>query len=639
MTMLDRMRRHRNWLKWSLALVCLAFVIFYIPDFLRGTGANAAGTDTVAVIEGQEIRADEFRRTYQAQLQAYRSAYAGKMSEQLLKQLGIDQQILQTMVDERAALAEARRLGVRVSDEEVAQRIYAIPGFQDNGAFIGMARYQQILQAQRPPMTPSEFEDGVRRSLIVEKLRAALTDWLSVSDKELEQEYRRRNDKVKLSVLTFSADRYRSDVSVSDADVTSYFDAHKTDFRIPERRKVKYLLIDVDVLRTKITVPPADIERYYNDNIEQYTTPEQVRASHVLFRTEGKDEAAVKAKAEDVLKQARSGADFAALAKQYSDDEANAKNGGDLDFFGRGRMVPQFDQVAFAMEPGQISDLVKTEYGYHIIKLTDKKPGTSRSLDDVRQQITEQLLSERAQAQATTLAETLEKQIKKPADLDVAAKAHGLVVQETGFFARDEPILGVGPAPAMTARAFEMKGGDVSTALPTGRGFVFEALTAQQDAYTPKVEDVKERVREEVVKQRAKDMAKQKASELAARLASSPDFDKAAKAAGLEPKTTELLTHDSPIPDLGSAGEVLEAAFRLPQGGVSEPIAVESGTAIVKVLEKQEASGADFAANKDTFRQEVLNDRRSRFFSAYMGKAKQKMKIEFYRDVLQRVVG
>ncbi|PYR36623.1 MAG: hypothetical protein DMF90_09455 [Acidobacteria bacterium] len=638
MTMLDRMRRHRNWLKWSLALVCLAFVIFYIPDFLRGAGANAAATDTVAVIEGQEIRADEFRRTYQAQLQAYRSAYAGKMSEQLLKQLGIDQQILQTMVDERAALAEARRLGIRVSDEEVAQRIYAIPGFQENGAFIGMTRYQQILQAQRPPMTPSEFEEGVRRSLIVEKLRAALTDWLSVSDNELEQEYRRRNDKVKLSVLTFSADRYRSDVTVSDADVSTYFEAHKTDFRIPERRKVKYLLIDVDVLRTKITIPPADIERYYNDNIEQYTTPEQVRASHILFRTEGKDEAVVKAKAEDVLKQAKGGSDFAALAKQYSDDEANAKNGGDLDYFGRGRMVPQFDQVAFTMEAGQISDLVKTEYGYHIIKLTDKKPGSSRAIGDVRQQITEQLVSERAQAQATNLAETLEKQIKKPADLDAAAKAQGLVVQETGFFARDEPILGVGPAPAMTARAFEMKGGDVSTALPTGRGFVFEALTAQQDAYTPKLEDVKERVRDEVVKQRSKEMAKQKAGEFAAKLGSS-DFDKAAKAAGFEPKSTELLTRDSPLPDLGAAGDVLDAAFRLPQGGVSAPISVEGGTAIVKVLEKQEATATDITANKDTFRQEVLNDRRSRFFSAYMSKAKQKMKIEFYRDVLQRVVG
>jgi peptidyl-prolyl cis-trans isomerase D len=639
MTMLDRMRRHRNWLKWSLALVCLAFVIFYIPDFLRGSGANAAATDTVAVIDGQEIRADEFRRTYQAQLQAYRSAYAGKMSEQLLKQLGIDQQILQQMVDERAALAEARRLGVRVSDEEVAQRIYAIPGFQENGAFIGMPRYQQVLQAQRPPMTPSEFEEGVRRSLIVEKLRAALTDWLAVSDKELEQEYRRRNDKVKLAVLTFSADRYRSEVTASDADVSSYFDAHKADFRILERRKVKYLLIDVDVLRTKITVPPADIERYYNDNIEQYSTPEQVRASHILLRTEGKDDGAVKAKAEDLLKQAKGGADFAELAKKYSEDETNAKDGGDLDFFGRGRMVPQFDQVAFAMEPGQISDLVKTEYGYHIIKLTDKKSGASRALDQMRQQITEQLVSERAQAQATSLAETLDKQIKKPADLDAAGKAQGLLVQETGFFAKDEPILGVGPAPAMTTRAFELKPGEVSSALPAGRGFVFETLTAQQDAYLPKLEEVKERVRDEVVKQRSREMAKQKAAELAARLKSAPDFEKAAKAAGVEPKTTELLTRESPIPDLGVAGDVVDAAFRLPQGGISDPISVESGTAIVKVLEKQEATASDLASNKDSFRQEVLNDRRSRFFSAYMGKAKQKMKIEFYREVLQRVVG
>src|SRR5438067_3801959 len=145
MTMLDRMRRHRDWLKWSLGLVCVAFVLFYIPDFLRGTGADAASSDTIAKVEGHDITAGEFRRTYQAQLQAYRSAYGANMSDQLLKQLGIEQQILQQMVDERAALAEAERLGVKVSDEEVAQRIYAIPAFQDNGAFIGASRYQQLL--------------------------------------------------------------------------------------------------------------------------------------------------------------------------------------------------------------------------------------------------------------------------------------------------------------------------------------------------------------------------------------------------------------------------------------------------------------------------------------------------------------
>src|SRR5438874_3417911 len=179
MTMLDRMRRHKNWLKWSLGLVCLAFVIFYIPDFLRGSGADAASSDTIAMVQGHEIRADEFRRAYQVQLQAYRSAYGGNMSEQLLKQLGIENQILQQLVDERAALSEAERLGIQVTDEEVRQRILTLPAFQENGAFIGEQRYQLLLRSQRPPMSPADFEDAIRRSLLVDKLRGSLTDWLS----------------------------------------------------------------------------------------------------------------------------------------------------------------------------------------------------------------------------------------------------------------------------------------------------------------------------------------------------------------------------------------------------------------------------------------------------------------------------
>jgi peptidyl-prolyl cis-trans isomerase D len=205
MTMLDRMRRHRDWLKWSLGLVCVAFVLFYIPDFLQGTGADAASSDTITSIGGHKITVGEFRRSYQAQLQAYRSAYGGQMNEQLLKQLGIENQILQQMVDERAALAEADRLGIVVSDEEVRRRILATPAFQENGAFIGETRYQQLLRMQRPPMTASQFEDNVRRSLAVDKLRSSVTDWLSVADKDLESEYRRRNNKVKLAVVGLTA--------------------------------------------------------------------------------------------------------------------------------------------------------------------------------------------------------------------------------------------------------------------------------------------------------------------------------------------------------------------------------------------------------------------------------------------------
>jgi peptidyl-prolyl cis-trans isomerase D len=638
MTMLDRMRRHKNWLKWSLGLVCLAFVIFYIPDFLQTSGADAAASDTIAKVQGREITAREFQRTYQAQLQAYRNAYGGNMSDQLLKQLGIDQQILQQMVEERAALAEAKRLGIDARDEEVRQRIFSIPAFQENGAFIGEQRYQQLLRMQRPPMTPAEFEDSVRRQLIIEKLRTSLTDWLSVADKELEQEYRRRNDKVKLAVVSFTADTFRKDATATDADVATYFEAHKTDFKIPEKRKVRYLLVDVEALRAKVVVPAADIERAYNSSIEQYSTPEQVRASHILLKTEGKDDATVKAKAEEVLKLAKGGADFAALAKAYSEDEQSAKNGGDLDYFGKGRMVPEFDQVAFTMEPGQISGVVKTQYGYHVIKLVDKKAATTRSLADVRQQINDQLAYERAQAQAADLAESLGKQISKPADLDKVGKAQGLAVQESGFFARDEPILGLGPSPEAASRAFEIKEGEVAGPLRASRGFVFETLIAKQDSYVPKLEEVKDRVRDEVLKQKARDLSRQKAAEIAATLKSAPDFEKAAKAAGLEAKTTELIARDSPIPDLGNAPAVEDAAFKLPQGAVSDPITTDNGTAVIKVIEKKEVTPDEWKTNKDHFREELLGERRNRFFSAYMSKAKQKMKIEVNREALQRAV-
>ena len=638
MTMLDRMRRHKAWLQWSLVLVVLAFIIFYIPDFLRGSATDASSGDTIASVEGHQISSGEFRRTYQAQLQAYRSAYGGNMSEQLLKQLGIEQQILQQMVDEQASLAEADRLGIQVSDEEVRQRIFAIPAFQDNGHFIGDARYQQLLRMQRPPLTPTDFEDGIRRSLKVEKLRASITDWLSIPEKELEQEYRRRNDKVKISVVSFMADKFRGLVAATDQEVAAHFDAHKTDFKIPEKRKVRFMLIDVDALRAKIIVPPADVERAYNDNIEQYSTPEQVRASHILFRTEGKDDAAVKAKAEELLKQAKAGADFGELAKKNSEDEGSAKNGGDLDYFGRGKMVAEVDAVVFTMQPGQISDLVKSQFGYHIIKVTDKKTGNTRSLAEMRQQLTDQLSYERAQTQAGDLATKLEKEISKPADLDKVAKAQGLTVQESGFFARDEPIMGLGPSPEAAARAFEMKIGDVSPALRASRGVTFIAPTAKQDPYVPKLDEVKDRVRDEVVKLKARDMAKQKAAELAAKLKGAPDFEKAAKAAGAEAKTTELIARDAPIPDLGVAPAIDAAAFKMTPGSVSDPIAVDNGAAVIKLVEKQEVTPADYTLAKDKFREEILADRRNRFFGAYMVKAKQRMKIEVNRESLQKAV-
>jgi peptidyl-prolyl cis-trans isomerase D len=639
MTMLDRMRRHRNWLKWSLALVVLAFVVFYIPDFVEQpmTGVGASAREVVAEVDGRPLTAGEFQQRYVAQVNAYRTQFGGSMNEQLLRQLGVDQQILAQMIDEEVALVEAERQGIAVSDDELAQQIFAIPGLQENGRFIGEARYEQLLRSQRPPMTKAAFEDRMRRGLVIERLRTALTDWVSVSDKELEEEYRNRNEKVKLQVVALTADAFRGQVNVTDADVSAHFDAHKAEYRIGEQRAIKYLLLDRDQARQKVTVPAGDIQRHYNNNIQQYQTPDQIRASHILLKTEGKDEAAVRKTAEGILAQVKGGADFAELAKKVSEDEGSKAQGGDLNYFSRGRMVPEFEEAAFKMNAGETSDLVKSQFGFHIIRVVDKKAGATRSIDEVRQQITDVLQQQIADQQITTKAQELASRIKDPGDLAEAAGENGLTVQESGLFQRTDPVPGLGQAPQVAAEAFQLKDGAVSGALSSARGVVFITVSNKKDPYVPNLDEVKERVREDATRAKATELSRQRAGAVAAALKGAKDFAVTAKAQGFPSQDTELIARQGALPGIGVAPEVDKVAFRLPAGSVSDPIVTDRGTVVVKVVEKDEVTPEEFASAKEQFRADLVNERRSRFFAAYMGKLKEKLNVEVKSDVVTRI--
>jgi peptidyl-prolyl cis-trans isomerase D len=408
---------------------------------------------------------------------------------------------------------------------------------------------------------------------------------------------------------------------------------------VPEKRRVRYVLIDTEVIRTSTVVPEADIERFYNDNFQQFSTPDEIRASHILLRTEGKDEAAVRALAENLLKEARGGADFAQLATKYSEDTGSAPRGGDLDFFRRGQMVPAFEEAAFALEAGGISEIVRSDFGFHIIKLTDRRAGETTSLDEVRPQIIDQLSEQRAQVEASDRAERLAVAATDPAALESAAAASGLTVQETEFFALDEPVTGIGPAPALAARVFAMNDQEMSGVVPTPRGPVVATLNGRQEAYIPKIDEVREQVRAAVVTRKAAEVARQRAAILVPRLRSAANFDAAAKGSGLTVETTEPITRDGAVGQLGSAPGVLKAAFAMAVGAVSDPIDTDAGPVIVKVLEKQEATPEQVASNRAAFREELLAERRNRLFAAYMTKAKERMQIRVYYETLQRLVG
>ena len=640
MTMLDRMRRHKNILKWSLAVVVLTFILLYIPDFVTPTtGTGAAPGEVVAQVGNREVTARDFQQRYISQIQAYRNQLGGSVNASLLRQLGIDQQILNQMIEEQVALIEADRNGIRVTDDELAQQILSLPGLQENGQFIGEARYQQLLQSQNPPMTTGQFEEGLRRSLIVDKLRSALTDWMAVPDSELEREYTQRNEKVKLQVVALTADRFRDKVTVSDADVATYYDSHSAEYRRGEQRKIRYLLLDREQARQKVVVPPTDVQRYYNDNIQQYQTPEQVRASHILLETAGKNDEDVKKRAEEILKQVKSGADFAELAKKVSEDKGSKEKGGDLDYFGRGRMVPEFEQAAFALEPGQISDLVKSQFGYHIIKVVDKKAGATRPLEEVRAQIQQELAMQTADQRIADQARTLEGRIDDPGDLDTVAKELGVMVQESGLFTREDPVPGLGVAPQVTQEAFTLADKQVSKAIASSRGPVFITVTEKKDPYVPKLDEVKDRVKEDVIRQRAAELSTQRASAIAASLKSAPDFAAAAKAQGFDAKDSALIARGAALPDnVGVSPEVDKVAFSLPVNGVSDPIKTSDGTVIVRVVEKDPVTPDEFRKAKESFRAELLNERRGRFFAAYMTRAKDRVRPEINPEVVQRIV-
>jgi peptidyl-prolyl cis-trans isomerase D len=639
MTMLDRMRRHKNWLKWSLAIVVLTFVLLYIPDFVQTTPTGGAGQrEVIARVNGRTLTAGEFQQRYLTQIQAYRTQLGGSLNDQLLRQLGIDRQILSQMIDEQVGIIEAEQNGISVSDDELAQQIFSIPALQENGAFIGEQRYEQLLQSQNPPMTKAQFEEGLRRTMVLDKLRAALTDWMAVSDADVQREYNQRNEKVKLQVVALTADKFRSGITPTDAEVSTYFESHKAGYRIGEQRKIKYVLLDRDQAKLKVAVPPADVQRYYNDNIQQYQTPEQVRASHILLQTAGKDEAAVRKQAESILQQVKSGGDFAELAKKYSEDTGSKANGGDLDYFGRGRMVPEFETAAFAMQPGQVSDLVKSQFGFHIIKVVDKRPASTRTLDEVRAQIQEQLALQMADARITTQADQLAAKIKDLSDLEQAAREAQVTVQESGFFERQDPVPGLGVAPQVAATAFTLQGTSASGAIASPRGPVFIAVSERKDPYIPMLDEVKERVREDVIRARATELSRQRAGAIAAALKSAKDFAATAKAQGVEAKETERIPRGSALPDVGVSPEVDRVAFALAVGGVSDPIPTSDGTVIIRVAERENVTPEAFRQAREAFRAELLNERRGRFFTAYMGRAKEKMKVEINNDVLQRVL-
>lgn len=638
MTMLDRMRRHRGWLKWSLGIVCATFVLLYVPQFLdpTGTGAGAAPRDTVATVDGRRIEASTFQIVYAQQLDQLRAQFGGQLTDEMARQLGVGQRVLQQLVAQEAQVAEADRLGLTVTDGELRERLVRYPPFQENGQFIGDVRYRALLAGARPPIRPSAFEEDFRRSLLTVKLQDAVTGWVRVSDAEVEQAYRREHERARLDLAVFNAAQFRSGITPTDAELQAEFAANGEKYRVEEKRRVRYVALDTATLRSKVSVTPQEVEARYRENVASFSTPEQTRASHILFATEGKDEAVVRKLAEEVLARVKKGEDFAALARQYSDDPSK-EQGGDLDFFPRGMMVPEFDTAAWSLQPGQTTDaLVRTQFGFHIIRVTDRRAAATRTLEEMRPQLEEQIRAEKARAEATRLAGLMAGSIKAPADLDTVATEHGLTVGDSGLFGRNEALSGLGFAPAVAAEAFRLEQDGVSAALETPQGQAFIALVEIQPSHLPTFDEASGQVREAVIQARAVELARARAAVVAK---SGAGFAAAARAAGVTVRSTDLITRGTALPDVGVSDRIDTAAFALQPGQTSDPIQTDTAVVVVHLREKQDIVPEGLAAQRENVRAQLINQRRSEFFNAYMAKVMDGMNIEYNAATLNTLLG
>ena len=627
--MLDSMRRHKGWLKWSLFLVCLAFVFLYVPSFVQPVPQTATGTltDVLAQVGSQEITVGEFQTLYRRQLQNYQAQSGGQITTEILQSMGIDRQLLQQMIDEYAALQEATRLGVTVSDAEVRESIVSIPAFQQNGQFIGEEAYVQMLRMQTPPMSPGQFEETVRRSLMLQRLQAAVTDWITVADEDLQREHVRRNERVRVSAISFRADDFREGIDATDEDVAALFETSPNDYLVPEKRQLRFVLIDVPALKDSFAPSDGEVQAYYDSNLDGYSDPVSLRASHILLRTEGQDAADVQAQAESIIAEARGGADFAELARQYSEDEGTKEAGGDLGPIAPGQMVPEFEGAAFALEQDEISDPVTSMFGVHVIKATEKSGGTTQSLDQVRDTIVDVLKQESAAARADALAQAIAAEITGAADLDSAARRRGLEPQESGFAALGEPILGLGFSSEVTTQAFQLDEGQVAGPIQTPTGPAFVTVTGIQDPYVPPLTEVEPRVRDDVIRRKAFIAAQERAATVATLLQGADDFTEAAEAEELEVNASGLIARGAAVPGVGVNVEVEEMAFSLTAGDTSDPVLTGNSAVIVHVHERQEAADADFQANREQLRSEIISERQGQFFAAYMENAKTRITV------------
>ncbi len=618
-----------------LVLVALSMVTYLIPG--SGMGGGYAEDTVIAEIGKDTLTMRDVQTNLQAAMRnrTLPPELAGQLIPQYVNQ----------MISERALAFEAERLGFEVTDEDVAQAIRSIfPQLFPNGQFAGRDVYQAMLAQQN--LSIAQFERDLRKQLLLTKIRNLALEGVVVTPDEIEKEFRRRNQKVKLDYIALTAEKYRSQAAVSTQEIKDYYEKSKPSFQIPMKRSYDLLIADETEIAKAFAIPDAELRRAYEQNRDRFRTPERVHVRHILLKTadKPKDEIPkIKEKAEALLKQVKDGADFAELAKKNSEDPGSGAKGGDLDWVSRGQTVKNFEEAAFSLKPKEISNLISTEYGFHIIQVLEKQEARVKPFEEVKDELAnerkKQMVYDRMQSAADQARQLLQ---QNPAQADAIAKKLGIEAVHVEKAGLVDAVPRLGANTDLQNALNGLKKGEVTPVIQAGNKLAVATIT---DIFPPRqaeLNEVEEQIRARLVDQKANELLQQKSNEAAEKFkVPNADLKQVAKAMGLEVKSTGEFDANGAAEGIGPAAALADA-FTKDVGAVIGPVRVAEKTIFARLVSKTEADMSKLAQERAGIQEQLksrrANERKDLFEDSVVTALVKAGKVKIHEDAVRRLV-
>lgn len=627
------MRKNVKSLAPTLWFVIAAFII---SIFAVWGGAGRLGesraANIIATVGREKISTSLYYQSLRQRLEAMKREFKD-LDSNFIQQLNIPQQILEQIIQQALVLQISRDMGIRATDEEIREKIKSYPVFQKDGKFIGFEEYQRILEWNR--MSISDFEENLKKEVVMEKTINVLTSGIAVTQEELWESYKNNNESAKLEYVVLELNKIEWKEDVQPSEIQDSFNKNREKYRIPEKREGDFIFFNTEEFINTIQPDESNIEKYYKDNQSQFQEPEKIKISRIYLPFESKEKELVLTEAQNISERAKKGEDFGDLAKNYSKDE-KAKENGDWGLYDWKRLSSKEQEEIRGLSNGELSAPLEVENGVSILKVTEKEPPIQKSLESVKEKIISILKDQTAREAVEKKAAQFEKAARKEKSVDAAAQKLGYGIKKTGLLKEGEALKEIDTSGSISSALFQLKEQEISSVLYTYKGAGIVQLTRIEPPRLASFEEVKEEVKEELIDNKKKEMALEQMKKIKEELKKS-SLEVLAEKYDLEYKTGEEHKRGQYLSIIGENPEVDRAAFTLPLGQASDPVPIASGYTLIRIQDRKEVTQEDFDKVKNTERENLLETKKNKYLQSILSKWREEIGVKIKYDLFLKI--